>query len=340
MFLRSLWTALRIPNTGAIIKVMRDWQSLVRIYYLHAALESGLIQFLAKKPASGSEIIEALGVRRVEILDALLNVGLALGELSQANGQYALKGKASLSVAGESGDVIAAMAEAGVTYYHDIYVSAAKRMRGASLSSDLDAIGGVVARFSKMSEPFLRNFIHQAVAGRGPMRILEIGCGSGLLLRSALEMNPQAEGVGLDMDPAVVEQASTNVMEWGIADRCKILAGDIRNAPAGTEGPFDLITLYNIIYYFEEAAREKLFQKLTGLLSPSGGLAVAGSFHDHGTDFGMANLNLATVSLEGCTPLPDLNKTMAQLKTCGLKRLKKMRLMPGSSYFGILAYKA
>ena len=47
----------------------------------------------------------------------------------------------------------------------------------------------------------------------------------------------------------VVEQAKQNMENGGLSDKFRIIAGDIRVPHDGLEGPFDLITLYNIIYY-------------------------------------------------------------------------------------------
>ena len=69
------------------------------------------------------------------------------------------------------------------------------------------------------------------------MRILDVGCGAGHHLRTALEANRESTAVGLDVDPAVVEQARANLRAWGLEGRSRLLAGDIRTGVDGLDGP-------------------------------------------------------------------------------------------------------
>jgi len=80
---------------------------------------------------------------------------------------------------------LAAMIQANVTYYSDAYRHAAEGIHGRELGDGLARIGDLVARFSRISEPIIKNFISGVVRGRNPLRLFEIGCGSGVLLKSA-----------------------------------------------------------------------------------------------------------------------------------------------------------
>ena len=206
-----------------------------------------------------------------------------------------------------------------------------------SLGKIWKKIGDVVARFSKMTEPIIKNFISGIVRGRNPMRVLDVGCGSGILLKSAHDANDNATGIGIDIDEDVVRQANENISTWGLSHRFKIRHVDILQLSGETFGTFDVITLYNLLYYFDEDARLSLMNHLRDMLSPDGTLAVAMSFHSKGKDMGTAHLNMANSSLKGLWPLPDIDDITAVLKKCGFGKIEVHKFMPGSTFYGIVA---
>ena len=331
-----LLTILRNPDLAGVARVMRLWRSSIHFHYLYAALDSGLLATLAQ-PRKKDELITELAVVRPEFLDALLDLGLALKELRLKGDEYHLKGKLSKSLLGPQGDPLSAVVQANATYYNSVYRHAAERMRGAPDGNYLDTIGDVVARFAKLAEPFLRRFIQETLRGRASARVLDLGCGSGVFLKSAREANPKATGLGLDMDPTVVRQAEDNLAQWGLGDAFEVIEGDIRKRPSEVKGPYDLITLFNLVYYFSPEERAELFKYLRGLLSPGGVLAVASNFASQGKDPNAANLNLAICSIEGCHPLPGLDGLCQELKDCGFTRVDTVRIVPGSTFFGVRA---
>lgn len=329
-------TMLRNPDLAGLARMVGLWRNSMRFHYLYAALDSGLLAALAQ-PHSKEELMDELAVQRPEFLEALLDMGLALKELKQKGGKYHLRGKISKSLLGPQGDSLSAMVQAEATYYNSVYRHAAERMRGAPSGNYLDTIGNVVARFAKLAEPLLRRFIKEILEGRGTARILDLGCGSGIFLKSAREANPNAVGLGLDMDPQVVQQARDNLNKWGLGAGFEVIEGDIRQPPPQVKGPYDLITMFNLAYYFTPRERAELFQFLRGLLSPDGVLGVASNLASQGKDPAAANLNLANCSIEGLHPLPSLDGLCAELEECGFSKVSPVKIMPGSTFAGIRA---
>jgi 2-polyprenyl-3-methyl-5-hydroxy-6-metoxy-1,4-benzoquinol methylase len=324
---------MKIPG---LFPIMRDWQALVRMHFIYAAHESGLLEALST-PASRDDLFQKLNVKRPEILAALLDVGLSAKELAYENGSYSIKGKRSKALAGKEGDMLAAMIQANVTYYSSAYRNATDRMYGAPLGDDLEKIGDIVARFSKIGEPFIRHFTADIVSGRKSMKVLDVGCGSGVFLQSIFNANSNATGIGIDIDTAVVEQAKQNIEQWGLSDKFTIVEGDICSPPEGIEGFFDLITLYNVLHYFTSEKRIKLLRTLHSMLSSDGIAAISTFLQSNGEDLGAANLNMANSSLRGLAPLPDIDELIKELKGSGFKRIKTLRLIPGSTFYGIAA---
>jgi 2-polyprenyl-3-methyl-5-hydroxy-6-metoxy-1,4-benzoquinol methylase len=336
MKLKYLITVLRTMKIPGLFPIMRDWQAFVRMHFIYAALESGLLEAL-HTPSSRDELIQKLDVKCPEILDALLDVGLSVRELEYENGSYTIKGKRSKAIAGNQGDMLAAMIQAHITYYSSAYRNAAARMHGGPLGDDLEEIGSLVARFAKIGEPLIRNFITDIVRGKKSMRVLDIGCGSGIFLLSSYNANRNAMGIGIDIDEKVADQAKQNIAKWGLSDKFRIVAGDIRVPPDGLDGPFDLITFFNIIYYFPLEERLALLKALRQMMSPHGVMALVTHLRSRGRDIAAANLNLVNSSLKGLTCLPDLDEITAQLEESGFHQIKTQQLMPGSTFYGISA---
>jgi len=72
----------------------------------------------------------------------------------------------------------------------------------------------------------------------GPLRLLDLGTGTGCLLLSLLRELPHAEGVGVDRSEAALAVAIGNAQRLGFAERCEFRISDWFTAIAGR---FDII---------------------------------------------------------------------------------------------------
>jgi release factor glutamine methyltransferase len=72
-----------------------------------------------------------------------------------------------------------------------------------------------------------------------PLRILDLGTGSGCLLGALLSELPQGHGVGIDRSEAALAVARENLSRLGLRDRTAFLCGDWMSAIGGTA--FDVI---------------------------------------------------------------------------------------------------
>lgn len=83
--------------------------------------------------------------------------------------------------------------------------------------------------------------IEAAVKRRGrdePLRIADLGTGSGCLLCASLSEFPKAQGVGVDRSAAALAVAKTNAAALGFGERASFVAGDWLSPLSGV---FDLI---------------------------------------------------------------------------------------------------
>lgn len=70
--------------------------------------------------------------------------------------------------------------------------------------------------------------------------VYDLGCGDGRIVITAAQKYG-ARGVGIDIDPERVREASDNVRKAGVADRVKIIRGDLFEADIT---PATVVTLY------------------------------------------------------------------------------------------------
>jgi release factor glutamine methyltransferase len=71
-----------------------------------------------------------------------------------------------------------------------------------------------------------------------PIRVLDLGVGSGALLCALLIEFPAARGLGVDRSEAAAAVARANIEACGLAERAEVRIGDWAD---GVDGPFDLI---------------------------------------------------------------------------------------------------
>jgi SAM-dependent methyltransferase len=81
-----------------------------------------------------------------------------------------------------------------------------------------------------------------------PERVLDLGTGTGRVARLAAELWPEASVVGADLSPGMIEEARRlgGEVQYDVADASALPYDD---------GSFDLVTLSNMIPFFDELAR-------------------------------------------------------------------------------------
>ena len=111
----------------------------------------------------------------------------------------------------------------------------------------------------RVREEILLRKIGEILAGRPEARILDVGCGAGLLF-DALEPFGRVEGI--ETDRAAVERAG----KW----RSRITCGELD--ASYTAGPFDLILMLDVLEHLHDP--QPLVERAGQLLTPNGRLLV------------------------------------------------------------------
>ena len=88
------------------------------------------------------------------------------------------------------------------------------------------------------SEVLIASAIEHFEGNGGPNRILDLGTGPGTLLLAALDIWPEATGLGVDVSRQALSYASANARRLGFEARVKLMQGDWA---AGLVEKFDLI---------------------------------------------------------------------------------------------------
>ena len=84
-------------------------------------------------------------------------------------------------------------------------------------------------------------------------RVLDLGTGTGAAAFAVTQAFPEADVVGADLAPAMVEEARRNTPPE-LAGRLRFEVADAAHLPYA-EGAFDLVCLANMIPFFDELAR-------------------------------------------------------------------------------------
>lgn len=99
------------------------------------------------------------------------------------------------------------------------------------------------------SEVLIASAMEHFAGTSGPRRILDLGTGPGTLLLAALDIWPDATGLGIDLSRQALAYASANARRLGFEPRVKLMQG---NWAAGLLEKFDLV-LCNPPYIAEGA---------------------------------------------------------------------------------------
>lgn len=88
------------------------------------------------------------------------------------------------------------------------------------------------------SELLVASLLEEVEDRTAPLRLLDLGSGSGCLLLSLLSELPQGRGLGVDASIGAVRTARENAVRLGLAERAEFRLG---NWCEGLQGSFDLI---------------------------------------------------------------------------------------------------
>jgi len=333
----KLATALAIARggrLGLLWAVARLFTPFYRLTFAAAAVESGLAARLAAGPQSLDRLAADLapGDGGRAALAAWLDLGVGLGELAHGPDGYRLRGALLRRLADPASDPVAALVEEVAGFHHRVILETPARLRARRGWDRHEVDAPLIARSSRILEPFVLEAIDWALPRRA-VALLEVGCGAGTYLRYAAGRNPGLRALGLELDPEVAAATRAAVARWGLQDRVRIDNLDVR--ALATDERFDVITLHNVLYYFPVAERGPLLRALAARLVPGGRLIVTTSCR--GGSPGMRVLDVWMSSTAGFGPLPTEAELVAYVRDAGLTAIAVKHVIPGEPYLALRA---
>jgi len=150
-----------------------------------------------------------------------------------------------------------------LTYGRFVPDSANRRVLSLFQGAPLQVRAHVAVRWASCPFP--------AVAAQLPAsgRILEVGCGHGLLSLYLALASPEREVVGIDVDEEKLAAARVAAAGAGLAATFDVVAG-----AALPEGPWAGIAIVDVLYLLAADDQRALLRSCAGALAPGGVLAV------------------------------------------------------------------
>jgi len=335
----KLTTFMKLINGGQasmLFGLLKTTNEFYRASFISAALSRGVYDNFIDGKASFEYLCEKMNVSNREGFWAWLELGVSLGELKRTGVEYQIKGKTSRALIKSENDAFKALLQE-IAEYHYVYVVDTPTMLRKREWFTFDEVPGeLVARSSRVNEPFIFETVDSVIPLQGDYQLLEIGCGSGIYLQRACLRNPKLRVVGLEFQEKVATDARRNILAWGLENRATIEYTDVRNYSASQK--FDLVTLHQNIYYFPVQERENLFRHIKEYLKPGGQVLLTSVCQGGGP--GVQALNIQVSTTEGFSPLPDPDQLCQQLEAGGFTQIKARRLVPLESLWAFRAAKA
>jgi len=303
---------------------------------LRAGLELGLFEAL-RTPQSAAALAERLGLEG-DLVAAWLRAAELHGLLRGEGDRFALGGFARwLLDAPEAASLHAALDQAALTWLPRLGSLPAlmKGMERPVWGSPEEARR--TASVSRMLETRALAALGRVPGVGRARRVLDVGCGQGTYLAGFLARHREARGVGIELDPAVAEEARHTLREAQVSRRGEIRVGDFLAMALPPEG-FDLALLNQSLHYFAPSARAGLFRRVRAQLAPGGVVAIqtAVVVRDRlsralGTAASVSGFDLFLRCHRNLYGLPDPQEVARQLREAGFAEVGEVPVIPGGS---------
>lgn len=334
MGLPGLLSAAKDGSPTTRLTVLLAVAGARRLAAFHAGLATGLLDTLAERPATTAEAATRCGLARPDLADALLRVLAAQRLVRAGRGGWRLTRRGRSLV---EDDATRALVMSGDGYHTQVYRDLPRQLRGGPDRDDLTRHAGLIAQVSRLLEPLIRDEITKVMSDLDVSSVVDLGCGSGALLRHMLNTAPQATGLGFDVAEAAVAQAVHACAEAGLGSRATLIEGDIlellpHRVPVGSA---DLVLATNLVYYLTRSQRVVLFSLVREALSPTGRLLIVTT--DLDSSVNATHFDLLLRAQQEQVGLVPRAKLVEELAEAGLAVRRTKQLAIGEPVIALLA---
>ena len=161
----------------------------------------------------------------------------------------------------------------------------------------------------------------QSVRGRGPFRMLDVGCGTGTLL-TFVARRPEAELlVGLDYSPVMLQHLREKAAAAPSGRKLHCVQADAERLPFPDE-TFDVVTCCNSFHHYpHQAAAVASFRRV---LRPGGVLILVDGFRDNVIGWVVFDVGVATV--EGNVHHASWSEVRDMIHAAGFSTLRQRKM--------------
>jgi ubiquinone/menaquinone biosynthesis C-methylase UbiE len=192
---------------------------------------------------------------------------------------------------------------------------------------DSSLLAGSLMWYSKVVKPRERERLLDLIPWRGEERVLDVGCGRGLLLVGAARRLTTGRAVGVDVwhglqlsgnSPQAVEE---NARRAGVAERVEVHNGDARTLPF-PDASFDVVLSSLVLHNIpRRSERQQAVREIARVLKPGGHVAILDARHTGDYARVLADCGLTESRQQ---PAGWFLSAWFPLLSCGLMRFRRV----------------
>ena len=249
---------------------------------LYVAAKLGIADYMAKGPASATEIAEAAGVH-AGALRRVMRLLVSAGVFTEDEaGKFALTTLGGYLQSGAQGSIRAGILLFGgmsqkawseLLYCVETGKPGFEKSYGKSAFEYMEEHPDIAAMFDAAMASFTKQYVVAVAAAydfSAFSTVMDVGGGNGELLAGILRANPNLRAVLFDQ-PHVIERAKPKIAEQGLAERFSLAAGDFfEEVPSGA----DAILLKHVIHDWTDEQSTAILRNCQRALRPGGKLLI------------------------------------------------------------------